>query len=280
MSSSTGPELPQRRLSLAWRMTLWQAAAAFVTVLGTTALLYWAQVARFEQISEEFIREHVQIVRTLLADRPKDLTGLRHQVDLEALEGIYIRVLDPEWRLVLETPQMEELLPTSLLSGPERRGVEHERPVTLQGGTGKTFRAMACAAPADVMAPLSHWLVVAYDRSEEAAVLAEFRARAIPALLLALVLCVAFGHQIARRALRPVHEISEKMLQIHSSTLGDRVDLARLPAELHELAGTFNGMLDRLQGAFHRLARFSADIAHELRTPVNNLRGVRSGASP
>jgi two-component system heavy metal sensor histidine kinase CusS len=46
-----------------------------------------------------------------------------------------------------------------------------------------------------------------------------------------------------------------------------------LPAELSVLAGTFNEMLDRLQESFDRLARFSADIAHELRNPVNNLRG-------
>jgi two-component system heavy metal sensor histidine kinase CusS len=46
-----------------------------------------------------------------------------------------------------------------------------------------------------------------------------------------------------------------------------------LPAELRPLASTFNEMLDRLEESFTRLSRFSADIAHELRTPVNNLRG-------
>ena len=49
--------------------------------------------------------------------------------------------------------------------------------------------------------------------------------------------------------------------------------MAGLPAELLALADTFNEMLDRLEESFGRLARFSTDIAHELRTPVNNLRG-------
>ena len=46
-----------------------------------------------------------------------------------------------------------------------------------------------------------------------------------------------------------------------------------MPAELADLADTFNDMLRRLEESFDRLSRFSADIAHELRTPLSNLRG-------
>src|SRR5205807_9209836 len=45
-----------------------------------------------------------------------------------------------------------------------------------------------------------------------------------------------------------------------------------MPADLSSLAERFNAMLERLQDSFARLSRFSADIAHELRTPVNNMR--------
>ncbi|WP_460992140.1 histidine kinase dimerization/phospho-acceptor domain-containing protein, partial [Staphylococcus aureus] len=45
----------------------------------------------------------------------------------------------------------------------------------------------------------------------------------------------------------------------------------QMPAELAELAQSFNAMLGRLDDAFQRLSAFSADIAHELRTPLSNL---------
>src|SRR5207237_8763771 len=83
----------------------------------------------------------------------------------------------------------------------------------------------------------------------------------------------AAGHALARRGLRPLREITQTARRIRSSTLDQRLDCTALPAELADLAGTFNDMLDRLEESFRRLERFSADIAHELRTPVNNLRG-------
>ncbi|MCA1788974.1 MAG: heavy metal sensor histidine kinase, partial [Thioalkalivibrio sp.] len=50
-----------------------------------------------------------------------------------------------------------------------------------------------------------------------------------------------------------------------------RISQQDAPAEVRELAEAFNGMLDRLEASFRRLSDFSADIAHELRTPVSNL---------
>ena len=50
-----------------------------------------------------------------------------------------------------------------------------------------------------------------------------------------------------------------------------RLDPTEVPIELEELAASFNDMLGRIEDGFAKLANFSADIAHELRTPVTNL---------
>src|ERR1700733_7476386 len=60
---------------------------------------------------------------------------------------------------------------------------------------------------------------------------------------------------------------------ISSTNLRERILAEGYPFELASLAKTFNQTLDRLEGSFERISRFSADIAHDLRTPVNNIRG-------
>ncbi|EPJ76075.1 heavy metal sensor signal transduction histidine kinase [Pseudomonas sp. CFT9] len=56
-----------------------------------------------------------------------------------------------------------------------------------------------------------------------------------------------------------------------AKSLKDRIPLTPVPKELQQMVSSFNAMLSRLDDAFVRLSNFSADIAHELRTPVSNL---------
>src|SRR5262245_18879560 len=111
------------------------------------------------------------------------------------------------------------------------------------------------------------------DLSRESALLARYRRRLWAVLVLALAPSVVIGRIIARRGIRPVERITETARRIRSTTLDERIGTQRLPSELEALAATFNEMLDRLEESFERLSRFSADIAHELRTPIQNMRG-------
>ena len=78
---------------------------------------------------------------------------------------------------------------------------------------------------------------------------------------------------MAWAALRPLARITKVTQRISANRLNERVTAGRWPAELSALAGEFDAMLDRLEDAFTRLTQFSADLAHALRNPINNLRG-------
>ena len=83
----------------------------------------------------------------------------------------------------------------------------------------------------------------------------------------------AAGWLTARRGLRPLREVAEHARRITADQLHERVGSTRWPVELTTLALALDEMLERLEQSFRRLSQFSADLAHELRTPINNLMG-------
>jgi two-component system heavy metal sensor histidine kinase CusS len=92
------------------------------------------------------------------------------------------------------------------------------------------------------------------------------------AVLAAALLTMAVGMLIARRGMRPVRAIAQAAGRISAGRLAERIPEQDVPPELGELVLAFNAMLARLEESFTRLSEFSADIAHELRTPIHSLR--------
>ena len=98
-----------------------------------------------------------------------------------------------------------------------------------------------------------------------------------------VVLFVAAGSSwIARRALRPITDITRMAESITANRLGERLPAPKTEDEIGRHILVLNGMFDRLQGNFEQATRFSADAAHELRTPLTIMRGqiedaLRSG---
>jgi len=76
------------------------------------------------------------------------------------------------------------------------------------------------------------------------------------------------GGWLAARAIQPISQISATAEKIAAGDLGQRIPSADADNELGRLAGVLNSTFSRLEAAFTQQARFTADAAHELRTPV------------
>lgn len=90
-------------------------------------------------------------------------------------------------------------------------------------------------------------------------------------LVATAILAGLTGWFLASRALIPINAITRTAQKISEQDLAQRIALDSSDDELGQLAGTFNRMLDRLEAAFQRQRRFTADAAHELRTPLSIL---------
>lgn len=75
-----------------------------------------------------------------------------------------------------------------------------------------------------------------------------------------------------RRGLVPLHDMANEVAAVQPTDLGYRFDAGRLPSELRPIALRLNELLARLDAAFARQRRFTSNVAHELRTPLAELR--------
>jgi two-component system heavy metal sensor histidine kinase CusS len=92
------------------------------------------------------------------------------------------------------------------------------------------------------------------------------------AIVAAALLTAIVGALIVRRGMHPVRDIARAAGRISAGQLAERMPEQGVPPELAELVAAFNAMLGRLEESFKRLSDFSADLAHELRTPIHSLR--------
>ena len=114
-------------------------------------------------------------------------------------------------------------------------------------------------------------VLVALDLSHHAHFLATVRKATWAGVALAALVAALFGWFAAHRGLAPLRRVTDTARRLSARQLDQRLAVDDAPLEVRNHVDAFNGMLARLEAAFQRLADYSADIAHELRTPISNL---------
>jgi len=121
---------------------------------------------------------------------------------------------------------------------------------------------------------------IARSLDEVDQVLADLRLILAGVLVLGIAFALVLGRFVARTALAPVERLTEASEHVAATKdLSRRIDAGSGDDELGRLAGSFNTMLDALEGAMtaldnslHAQRQLVADASHELRTPLTSLR--------
>jgi heavy metal sensor kinase len=95
---------------------------------------------------------------------------------------------------------------------------------------------------------------------------------------IALLLLISIGWFLARLALRPANTIARTARNVTALHLNERIPFAKADHEFKQLIEVINQMLERLEASFLQAIRFSADAAHELKTPLTILQGQLEAA--
>jgi len=181
----------------------------------------------------------------------------------------WIRMLDPQGRTYAQTPGMDRLLPPEIFPPPQKSAA------TIGGlkdyrTESKLFTLVALN---EEFGSQPYTLQVAQDRSSDEQVERNFALLFIAVLFGGVVASALIAIIVTRRGLRPLREMTESLGRIGPDQLKQRIGSTGWPRELQPLAIAFDQMLKRLDDSFTRLSQFSADLAHELRTPIANMLG-------
>jgi two-component system heavy metal sensor histidine kinase CusS len=259
--------------SITGRLVALYALATLSILIASGAFLSSMLEFHLARQKTEFLADEVDSLKAIQQQHPQSVESLRDEIQVEASSGhflhYYIRVSE-EGRRLLETPGMAAILPEAafealpLLSADPVNGRRHTSP------TGNSYLLVKVAAP---VGEHQRVMQLAIDTSPDEALIEEYQRDAMIVVGLGTLFSTLAGMFIARRGLAPLRAVTAHIQRITATQLHERVGATRWPVELELLATAFDDMLSRLERSFERLSQFSADLAHELRTPINNLMG-------
>ena len=249
---------------LVFRFTL---AAALLLCCGLVGFYLIVVRHAFEE-DNVFLSDKVSAICADLAGAESEATlQERLKVRPDGKNVTYwVRVLDGNGRVVTETPGMAEVLPANIFPT-ENQATTNPKDYRTRG------RLFSLVATKEHANGKPYIVQVGQDRSADEEFTEQFGALLALVLVVGIVLSGIIAATVTRRGLRPLAELTGSLQRVGPTHLDERVPPTGWPRELQPLAAAFDDMLDRLEDSFTRLSQFSADIAHEIRTPVANIRG-------
>lgn len=268
-------ETARHSLSIGARLTLFYSLAILLATAVFASVAYW-------RLQANFAAEHVRFLEAKMTELEEDLTdghgnpqALLSEIAKET-EGT--RLHEYEARVLFgtqilgETPGMRAELP--MVAFPAKAAPRNALGHTLSVSVEHHRYLLASAVLTAPAGAKNMDLQIALDVTRDATLLAAFRRAMILTFLVLAPILIVTGLWIAARGLAPLRRIADAARAVTPLRLSERIGvMPPWPKELVGLVGVFNAMLDRLEEAFGRLSRFSADLAHELRTPLGNLIG-------
>jgi two-component system, OmpR family, heavy metal sensor histidine kinase CusS len=266
MSSRTEPR------SIASRLVLRFTLAAALLLSCSLGAFYWMVIRHSIEEDNAVLADKVDTIRANFLHEP-DLTTFAGELTESARAKPlvhWVRVLDGHGTVVAETPAMQRLLPPQVFPAPVRSTSSSlPRPKDFRTGN----RLFALVSVAQSSRDREFIIQVAQDRSEDDEFRREYGALFLIVLSVAIIAAALIAVSVARRGLHPLAHMTRSLERVGPTHFAEQLPPNEWPRELRPLAVAFDDMLHRLEDSFTRLSQFSADLAHELRTPIANILG-------
>jgi two-component system heavy metal sensor histidine kinase CusS len=261
----------RRPLSLTLRVAMLMSAVSIATLLVVGAYLYLTLARQMANRDDVELINKVMQIRHILADLPSPQAIVRDQRPLtDALSGhndFMLRLNGMDGKALMQTSVTSRPLPHVPTVPPQRElTLADVHDWTPAMGVGRMVSAEALVGGREPVR-----ITLARERSDRLKLLQRYVVDLLIAICGGAVLATLLGYAVVRYSMRNLRSVIGKANDINASRLNSRLSVEDAPVELREMGNAFNAMLDRLEEGVQRLSGFAADLAHDLRTPVNTL---------
>lgn len=263
-----------KRASLTLRLAALLAAFSFVTLTLMGSTLYYALRQQLSIRDDAALVSRIDQISTLLRDL--DARQLIHEKPhlfanmLGNTESLLI-IRYVGGATLLEVNPMHRAIPAAHPVAANMR-LTPESVYHSENADGTPMISMAAITPsAEGLPPLE--IISARVLSDRTHILESYRNNILLFACVVAVIAIALAILFARRGLSPLRRLATRTAKIGTKTLSSRLEKQDVPMELDALIDPINAMLERLERGFQQLKQVSADMAHDLRTPINTLLG-------
>lgn len=257
--------------SIAWRLALAIALTCALVMSLIGVFLYRSLASELAWRDDQALLGRLEQVRALLHDSDS-LEALQesprlYQNMLGNLDSVLLVKREDGSPLIAINPHQQALPdvpPIAQARAPQRTDIKTVGATVLLAG-------MAQGPAGETLS-----VTVGKRLDEREQMLASYRIRLYGAVGFGALMAFGLGLLLLRRGLTPLRDLARAMAGIDPRSLDQRMSADHVPAELKEPVQALNAMLARLEDSFARLSQFSADLAHEIRTPLHNLLGSNS----
>lgn len=268
-----------RSWSIGKRLIFLNTVMICLILMVSGILLDWVLRSDMEQEDKRFLAAEMQSLRILLREYPDDVQTWKAAIERETFASAstyakyYVRVIDQDGKTIIETTGMPHGAGRPLSPKPNEIPYTSIDYAAFRTGDGKPFLFASAKAREFLNGEKGNIIHIALEMSHETAIISDYRQKVALVIIGGVLFSLLLGMVITKEGLRPLKELMHNVRQITPDRLQVRIGSRTWPKEIAELAQAFDMMLDRLEESFTSLSQFSADLAHELRTPINNLRG-------
>ncbi|QFQ09259.1 Cu(+)/Ag(+) sensor histidine kinase [Enterobacter sichuanensis] len=278
-------KLPRRPFSLALRLTFFISLSTLLAFFAFTWFMLHSVEKHFaEQDVSDLQQISSAMHRTLQSPADPDQKKIsKLKESLAGYRNVAVLLLDPQGNTLFSSAQGAALRPAmNTANFSQHRQAQDvflwtvdDPDMAMHAGSDmkmETYRIIASSGTATLQGKTQNYVMLIglsinfHLHYLEALKKNLFAIAAVISVLIVLVIRIA-----VRQGHLPLRNVSNAIKNITSENLDARLEPSRVPVELEQLVISFNQMMGKIEDVFTRQANFSADIAHEIRTPITNL---------